>query len=97
MSKSVIGAYGDWAAALNTSELPTHQHELRAAPSDGNAPVPTNNALAAFNNGYVSGNASLAIDPTTVGSAGGQGHENMQPYLALNYCIALRGLFPSRN
>ena len=28
---------------------------------------------------------------------GGQAHDNMQPYLALNYCIALQGLFPSRN
>jgi microcystin-dependent protein len=32
---------------------------------------------------------------TNVG--GGQAHENMQPFLALNYCIALQGLFPSRN
>jgi microcystin-dependent protein len=32
---------------------------------------------------------------TNVG--GGQAHDNMQPYLALNFCIALQGLFPSRN
>jgi microcystin-dependent protein len=30
-------------------------------------------------------------------TGGGQSHENMQPWLALNYCIALQGVFPSRN
>jgi microcystin-dependent protein len=37
-------------------------------------------------------------NPNTFASAGGsQPHENMQPYLVLNFCIALQGIFPSRN
>jgi microcystin-dependent protein len=36
-------------------------------------------------------------DGAVAGVGGGQAHENMQPFLALNYCIALQGLFPSRN
>ena len=46
--------------------------------------------------GAKSGNSTL--DAGSVGNAGaGQGHDNMQPYLAVNFCIALQGLFPSRN
>jgi microcystin-dependent protein len=33
----------------------------------------------------------------SVSSVGGQGHENMQPYLTVSFCIALQGVFPSRN
>ena len=38
------------------------------------------------------------LDPSSVSTVGGsQSHENMQPYLALEFCIALQGIFPSRN
>ena len=38
------------------------------------------------------------MNPGTIGNTGGsQPHNNMQPYLVLNYCIALQGIFPSRN
>ena len=49
---------------------------------------------------YSSGSAALdaSFNAAAIANAGGgQGHENMQPYLALNFCIALQGLFPSRN
>ena len=42
--------------------------------------------------------SNAAMDPGTVLSIGGsQAHENMQPYLTLNFCIALLGIFPSPN
>lgn len=47
---------------------------------------------------YASGNLSGTMNSGNVGNVGGsQAHNNMQPYLALNFCIALQGLFPSRN
>ncbi len=47
---------------------------------------------------YGTGNPSGAMNPATIGNTGGsQPHENRQPYLALNFCIALIGVFPSRN
>jgi microcystin-dependent protein len=43
-------------------------------------------------------NPSQSLAPATVGTtAGGQPHPNLMPYLTLNYCIALQGIFPSRN
>jgi microcystin-dependent protein len=42
--------------------------------------------------------APIAMHPTAIASnGGGQAHENRQPYLALNFCIALQGIYPSRN
>jgi microcystin-dependent protein len=39
-----------------------------------------------------------SLNPGAVGNAGGsQGHENRQPFLTLNFCIALQGIFPSQN
>jgi microcystin-dependent protein len=47
---------------------------------------------------YGTGAASGSMHPSTIGNTGGsQPHENRQPYLALNFCIALVGVFPSRN
>jgi microcystin-dependent protein len=38
-----------------------------------------------------------AASQTVLNAGGGQPHNNMQPYLTINFCIALQGLFPSRN
>jgi microcystin-dependent protein len=47
---------------------------------------------------YGTGGASTALNPATIGlTGGGQPHENMQPYITLNFCIALVGIFPSPN
>ena len=88
---------GEEAHALTLGEVPTHDHPWRASNQPGDVPVPTGAVLAAFNNGYsASGDTSLATG-TVAGAGGGQGHENMAPYLTINYCIALQGVFPSRN
>jgi len=57
-----------------------------------------NNILAAAGNLY-SGPANLAaLNPTTIANVGGsQAHLNMQPFLTLNFIVALQGIFPSRN
>jgi microcystin-dependent protein len=89
---------GEEAHTLSAAEIPQHTHSMRASSSNGNSPIPTNNALASFNNGYRDPTNLTSLRTGTVGNAGqSQGHDNMQPYLAVNFCIALRGLFPSRN
>jgi microcystin-dependent protein len=45
---------------------------------------------------YATGPANVQMAPNTITTVGGQAHENQQPYLPLNFCIALSGIFPSR-
>lgn len=88
---------GEQAHTLSIAELPTHTHVLKASATDGNVPIPTNNVLArTVNNIYNSPAGLVALDPGTVTNTGGsQAHLNMQPFLVLNFCIALQGIFPS--
>jgi microcystin-dependent protein len=83
---------------LNASELPVHSHSVRASSSAGNTPVPTGNFLAAANNVYRPADNLANLSPGTVSNVGGsQAHINMQPFLTLNFCIALQGIFPSQS
>ena len=73
-----------------------------AAATDGNVPAPGGGILArSLNEMYRPPGASPTTVAMRAGSitneGGGQGHENMQPFLILNYVIALQGLFPSEN
>jgi len=86
---------------LLDSEMPSHQHNLRASvePGDNRLPKPTvalTTSTGAF--AYVSGNPALVqMAPQALTPYGGNlPHNNMQPYLTLNYCIALQGIFPQR-
>lgn len=84
--------------SLSANELPTHTHNTQASSSAGNTPVPNNNFLAAANNVYRPPDNLTALSPGTVSNVGGsQPHVNMQPFLVLNFCIALQGIFPSQN
>lgn len=89
---------GQQAHTLTIPELPTHMHQAQASPANGNTPIPTNGVLAAVNNLYGSATNLTALSPATITNAGGsQAHLNMQPFLALNFCIALQGIFPSQS
>jgi microcystin-dependent protein len=84
---------------LSISEIPTHNHQVKASSdaTGGNA-NPTGRFLGGGNNAYHSPTNLTTMDPGAVASVGGsQAHENMQPYLVLNLCIALQGIFPSQN
>ena len=89
---------GEVAHTLLISELPTHVHTESASNTAGTDPVPTSNILA--NSPaliYAPPTNLTSINPATIGSTGGsQPHVNMQPYLALTFCIALQGIFPSQ-
>jgi microcystin-dependent protein len=93
---------GSETVSLLESEIPSHSHTLRAWSQDpGDRFSPTNaslsrsnngNAWAAANSGSLAQMASNAIAP----NGGDQPHNNMQPYLTLNFCIALQGVYPPR-
>lgn len=86
--------------ALSAAQAPAHNHALMAAANVTAANPGPSLALgtpAAAVKLYGSGSPT-ALAPTSVGTFGsGVGHENRQPYLALNYIIALTGIFPSRS
>lgn len=89
---------GEEHHTVTISELPTHQHLLQGTTVNGTTPVPGGNVLAAAANLYAAPTALTALDPSGVTPVGGsQPHDNMQPYLVLNFCIALQGIFPARD
>lgn len=91
---------GEETHTLSAAEMPLHQHNLKGSTSTADAPIPTNFVLASPNTDVYSnqGGATVTLANGSVSNVGdGQSHENMQPYLAVNFCIALQGLFPSRN
>jgi microcystin-dependent protein len=87
---------------LTEAQMPNHNHTLRAVGSDpADVTTPTTNTSLAFSSG---GNAfSLNTPNSTMAeqmlpdAGGSQAHNNMQPYLAINFIIALQGLYPSRS
>jgi microcystin-dependent protein len=83
---------------VNINELPAHTHTARASSASGNTPVPTNNFLAAANNVFRPADNLTPLAAGTVSNVGGsQPHTNMQPFLTIEFCIALQGIFPSQN
>jgi microcystin-dependent protein len=85
---------------LLQSEIPIHTHQLKAAGGDpAESNVATNNALARSKNGSAYTNSLSLVTMAFQGlppAGGGLPHNNMQPYLTLNFCIALQGVFPAR-
>lgn len=101
-------AGGEAAHTLTQSELPTHFHQPNASNTSGNlvfpaagSPLVQHNIWAVTTqNPYVAapGSNLAAMNVGAVTNTGGsQPHENRQPYLVLNFIIALIGIFPSRN
>jgi microcystin-dependent protein len=92
---------GSETISLLESEMPSHAHSLRASVSDALEPAPANQLFAkgAGIGMYVDAAAGqqTQLNANAVAPAGGdQPHNNMQPYLTLNYCLALQGVFPPR-
>jgi microcystin-dependent protein len=90
-------AAGLSSVTVTTATMPTHTHVVHASTTNGDTNSPQGHVLAAGPI-YAGPTALAAINPATVANSGGsQPHENMQPYLCLNFCICLQGIFPSRN
>ena len=90
---------GEESHTVTQQEMPAHNHIVQASGAAANKAVPTNNFLANVSTKVYAGNANVTtLHPTTIANVGGsQSHENRQPYLVLNFIIALQGIFPSRN
>ena len=91
---------GEQGHTLTISEIPTHVHAAMASPKSDNAnvAVPTSNFLASPLSQTYSPPINLqAMLPATLANVGGsQAHLNMQPFLVINFSIALQGIFPSQ-
>jgi microcystin-dependent protein len=92
---------GEEAHTLSANELPQHIHTLNAAQANADSGNIAGTSLAAFNNGYRqpgSPGNPVALNSASIANTGGsQPHNNMSPFLALNFSIALQGIFPSPN
>ena len=98
---------GTEGVTLTTGQIPNHTHDVQASSLNANSKDPASRILAKARTGtgpnasdvqFYRPNANLkAMNTAAVESAGGgQSHDNMQPYLVLNLCIALQGIYPSR-
>ena len=86
---------------LLVSEIPIHTHVQMASADPANVQIPVASACLARASGgsaYSTNTGGLvAMAPQMLSLAGGGlPHNNMQPYLTLNFCIALQGVFPQR-
>ncbi|PPU76669.1 MULTISPECIES: phage tail protein [Xanthomonas] len=98
-------AAGAETVTLAPDNLPPHVHLMECASAAGNNRAPGGRVFAAnvstaaaVTSLYAAPGALVPLTQATVATAGGnQAHPNLQPYTALNFCIALSGIFPSRN
>lgn len=91
---------GSETVTLLESEIPSHNHSLQTAALNSQSTSPANNSLGRGNPAKVYTNSTNQIQPMGVNTIGISGsslpHNNMMPYLTLNFCIALQGVFPPR-
>ena len=104
---------GEEAHTLTIAETPTHTHTLQAISNPtltNNVDTPGPTVVLAQTTGADKDNNPLTVNiyapdaapsqalaSAAIGTVGGQPHPNLMPYLAVNVCIALQGIFPSRN
>jgi microcystin-dependent protein len=89
---------------LLVTEIPSHAHFAQAGPNNTQLPTPVGNVwTSGLKTGpslYTpsgTGNADVAMNPLATSITGGsQPHNNLMPFLTLNFCIALQGIFPPR-
>jgi microcystin-dependent protein len=100
LSERFIGEQsGEQFVTLLTSEMPVHSHSLMASNQPAQLPDPQNHSLARANaNAYVTSPSGFTtMNLNSIGPAGGSlPHNNLMPFLALTFIIALQGVFPAR-
>jgi microcystin-dependent protein len=94
---------GSDTLSLLESEIPSHSHALMASSTNSSKPSPAGNSIARISGGatpYVAASPVPALanfsDNAIAPAGGDQPHNNLQPYLTLNFCIALQGVYPPR-
>lgn len=89
---------GEQAHTLSIPETPAHMHVGQGSSKDGDSVIPTDDVFGVVAGLYGPPKNLTNLLPATVTNTGGsQAHLNMQPFLVLCFCIALQGIFPSRN
>lgn len=88
---------GNARYVLQESELPAHMHTVSASSVEANVPSPLNGSWSALNKGYATTHEVFMKEGALGRTGAGAGHENMQPYLVLNFVIALQGYWPDRS
>jgi microcystin-dependent protein len=103
LTNRVLGEIGgEQNVTLIQTEMPAHNHPVGSDSAAGGNADPTNGMWAATGRGrplpYSSNAPNTLMSGQALATAGAnQPHNNMPPYLTLNFCIALQGIFPSRN
>lgn len=89
---------GEQAHTLSIGEIPTHTHVANGSSTAAETNTPDNTTYLGFvNSTYAPATNLVAMGPSEIGNVGGsQAHLNMQPFLVLNFSIALQGIFPSQ-
>ena len=91
---------GDASVTLSTSQIPDHSHDLTASGDAGTTGTPDGSVtFAATGDGsrvYGDGSDPVPLPDAIAPAGGGQAHENRQPFLGVNFIIALQGTFPTR-
>ncbi len=85
---------------LLVSEMPAHRHAAGCSSAVGDSYMGSGAVPAtdAGGNNVYTGASNNTMNPSSLAIVGGsQPHNNLQPYMAMNYCIALQGVFPARN
>ena len=91
---------GSENVTLTPSTMPAHTHSIACSSDDATTADPTNAFPSAFTSKIYAASATPGkfMNAAIASQIGGnQPHNNQQPYLVVNFCIALQGLFPSRN
>ena len=95
---------GAAAVSLLSMEIPSHTHTVSAAMGPGTTNAPGGNIWAGPRFGRAAelafatpGSPVVAMSPQAISSVGGQPHNNLPPYVTLNFCIALQGIYPPRS
>jgi microcystin-dependent protein len=100
LSTYVIGqSSGVENVTLTTQQMPQHTHAANADSGSGGVSNPASSFWASSPNTKQyspSTNAAMAVGATSL-TGGSQPHQNIMPYLAISFIIALQGIFPSRN
>lgn len=99
MARSLGETVGTETVTLLESQLPAHAHSLSCVGTPGDAPtiagrVPASAPTDAYSD--TAAFAQISSPEATSFTGGGQGHNNMQPFQAINYCICVEGIYPPR-
>ena len=103
-SYSIGEIAGTESITISSTQMPVHTHtfsgtssaQTRAGPGDGSA-LGTSSGGAFFYGPSNGSTTTINVGTVSLYTGGNQAHTNLQPYLALNWCIALVGIYPSRN